>query len=156
MSTSPPPQASAQPSAPQPPPGPLEYSNAASRFVAHRAIPREIWPLAALVLLLLFNAFFTPGFFSFEIKNGRLYGTRSVALLDGAKNLSDLGTHFGGRFHEREARFLLDTEWARTAEDILDRRTKHGLHLTSAERAAFASWLAGLNEPAPAPMRTAT
>jgi ribose/xylose/arabinose/galactoside ABC-type transport system permease subunit len=27
------------------------------------------------VLLLLFNAFFTPGFFSFEVKNGRLYGT---------------------------------------------------------------------------------
>jgi simple sugar transport system permease protein len=43
--------------------------------VATRAIPREIWPLAALALLLLFNAFFMPGFFAFELKNGRLYGT---------------------------------------------------------------------------------
>jgi hypothetical protein len=39
---------------------------------------------------------------------------------------------------------------------MLDRRTKHGLHLTAAERAAFMRWLAGLNEPAPAPMRAAT
>ena len=87
---------------------------------------------------------------------GRLYGTRAAALLEGAKSLSDLGTHFGAKFYEREARFLLRTEWARTVEDMLDRRTKHGLHLTAAERAAFARWLAGLNEPAPAPMRAAT
>ena len=87
---------------------------------------------------------------------GRLYGTRAVALLEGAENMSDLDTHFGGRFYEREARFLLDTEWARTAEDILDRRTKHGLHLSGAERAVFARWLAGLDQPVQAPMRAAT
>ena len=87
---------------------------------------------------------------------GRLYGTRAAALLEGAKSLSDLGTHFGAKFYEREARFLLRTEWARTVEDMLDRRTKHGLHLTGAERETFARWLAGLNEPAPAPMRAAT
>ena len=79
-----------------------------------------------------------------------------MALLDGANSLSDLGTHFGAKLYEREARFLLRTEWARTAEDILDRRTKHGLHLTAAERATFARWLAGLNAPATAPMRAAT
>ena len=47
-------------------------------------------------------------------------------------------------FYEREARFLLRAEWARSAEDILDRRTKHGLHLSAGERAAFerlAVWL---------------
>ncbi len=87
---------------------------------------------------------------------GRLYGTRATTLLDGAKSLSDLGMHFGAKFYEREARFLLRTEWARTAEDVLDRRTKHGMHLTATERAAFTRWLAGLNEPAPAPMRAAT
>ena len=32
-------------------------------------------------------------------------------------------------------------EWARTAEDILTRRTKHGLFLTGDEKAAFADWL---------------
>jgi len=33
------------------------------------------WPLAALVIILLFNFFFTPGFFEIEIKDGRLTGS---------------------------------------------------------------------------------
>lgn len=32
------------------------------------------WALAALALLLIFNAIFTPGFFSLELREGRLYG----------------------------------------------------------------------------------
>jgi glycerol-3-phosphate dehydrogenase len=88
---------------------------------------------------------------------GRLYGTRAASLLAGAKAVADLGRHFGALFYEREARFLMRTEWARTAEDILERRTKHGLHLSAAERAAFEGWLQGLNETgAPAPLRAAT
>ena len=84
---------------------------------------------------------------------GRLYGTRAAELLEGAKSPADLGRHFGALFYEREARFLTRTEWARTAEDILDRRTKHGLHLSAAERGTFERWLQGLNEGAPAPLR---
>jgi glycerol-3-phosphate dehydrogenase len=74
---------------------------------------------------------------------GRLYGTRAEALLGKAQGLADLGQHFGALFYEREARFLLAEEWAETAEDILERRTKHGLHLRPAERRAFEAWLAG-------------
>ena len=48
---------------------------------------------------------------------------------------------FGSLFREREARFLIENEWALTAADILDRRTKHGLHMTPAERQAFTHWL---------------
>lgn len=33
------------------------------------------WPLIALALVLLFNFFFSNGFFQVEIKNGRLYGS---------------------------------------------------------------------------------
>jgi len=33
------------------------------------------WPLAALGLLLVFNLLATPGFFRFELKDGRLYGS---------------------------------------------------------------------------------
>ena len=40
-----------------------------------------------------------------------------------------------GCFSEEEVA-LLATE----AEDILERRTKHGLHLTDKERADFAAW----------------
>lgn len=67
----------------------------------------------------------------------RLYGTRADDLLGDALALSDLGQHFGGLLYEREASFLMRKEWARTAEDILERRTKHGLHLSPAEQAAF-------------------
>jgi D-erythritol 1-phosphate dehydrogenase len=70
----------------------------------------------------------------------RRYGTRAQELLRGASSLGELGRHFGGAFYEREAQFLIETEWATTAEDILMRRTKHGLHLTPSEREAFATW----------------
>ncbi|TMK46622.1 MAG: glycerol-3-phosphate dehydrogenase [Alphaproteobacteria bacterium] len=67
----------------------------------------------------------------------RLYGTRARELLGPARTCSDLGRHFGGDLYEREARYLRETEWATQAADVLDRRTKHGLHLTSGKRAAF-------------------
>jgi len=72
----------------------------------------------------------------------RQYGTRATALLDGAQNIAALGRHFGGRLYEREADFLIRSEWARTAEDVLTRRTKHHLHLTPRERDDFATWMA--------------
>ncbi|MDQ2694797.1 MAG: glycerol-3-phosphate dehydrogenase [Pseudomonadota bacterium] len=79
----------------------------------------------------------------------RRYGTRARRIVQGAKSLADLGTHFGGHCHERELRYLVDEEWAEEAEDVLWRRTKHGLHLTPAERDAVGRWLAQ-NVPAAA------
>jgi glycerol-3-phosphate dehydrogenase len=71
----------------------------------------------------------------------RLYGTRIDAVLGSAASLADLGRHFGGLLYEQEARYLREIEWAQTAEDILLRRTKHGLHLDQAARENFANWL---------------
>ena len=71
----------------------------------------------------------------------RLYGTRAEALLGQARGPGDLGRHFGGLLYEREAGFLMDQEWAETADDILLRRTKHHLHLTPSERDDFEAWL---------------
>jgi glycerol-3-phosphate dehydrogenase len=73
----------------------------------------------------------------------RRYGTRAAELLMGSISLSSLGRHFGGTLYEREARFLIDEEWAVTAEDILSRRTKHALHLSDEEKAGFEAWMAG-------------
>ncbi|EAS50833.1 erythritol phosphate/glycerol-3-phosphate dehydrogenase [Aurantimonas manganoxydans SI85-9A1] len=72
----------------------------------------------------------------------RLYGTRTSVLLASATRLSDLGRHFGGHLYAREIDYLVRTEWAKTAEDILDRRTKHGLDLTKDERRAVRDHLA--------------
>jgi len=67
--------------------------------------------------------------------------------------------------HEAELHYLQEHEWARSAEDVLWRRTKLGLHYGPAERAAVAAWCAAhwsdLAAPAPgtadaAPNRTET
>ena len=73
----------------------------------------------------------------------RCYGTEADRLLQGARGLEDLGPCFGGLFYAREARWHIDEEWATTAEDMLFRRTKHGVFLTEAERAAFQDWVQG-------------
>lgn len=46
-----------------------------------------LWPLLALGLLLAFNALFTPGFFSLEVKAGRLYGV-PVDILNHASRVA--------------------------------------------------------------------
>ena len=78
----------------------------------------------------------------------RRYGTRAEDLLGGANSVGDLGRPFGGSLFEREARFLATDEWASDADDVLDRRTKHGLHLTESERASFAEWFRMLTSQA--------
>ena len=72
---------------------------------------------------------------------GRCYGTEAERLLAGAGAIADLGRHFGGLFYEQEAKWLRAHEWARATDDILLRRTKHGLFLTDAQKAAFADWM---------------
>jgi glycerol-3-phosphate dehydrogenase len=70
----------------------------------------------------------------------RLYGTRAIGMLDGATSLADMGRHFGGKLYEREVEHLVANEWARTANDILTRRTKHYLHMSKDEKRAFQAW----------------
>jgi glycerol-3-phosphate dehydrogenase len=60
----------------------------------------------------------------------RLYGTRAHAILGAAKSTADLGRHFGADVYEAEIRYLMQNEWARSADDVLWRRTKRGLRLT--------------------------
>jgi glycerol-3-phosphate dehydrogenase len=69
------------------------------------------------------------------------YGTRGWALLEGCQRLADLGEHFGAGLYTREVDYLVHTEWARTAEDILWRRTKLGLFMDSDGRQALAQYL---------------
>ena len=74
----------------------------------------------------------------------RLYGTRAGDLLGLARSVSDLGRHFGADLYEAEVRYLIANEWAMTAEDILWRRTKRGLRLTSGEATELDEFMKGL------------
>ena len=70
------------------------------------------------------------------------YGTRAAKLLGTAKSMADLGQSFGATLTESEVRYLMSVEWARTAEDIVWRRSKLGLRLSPAEIAAIDDWIA--------------
>ena len=63
----------------------------------------------------------------------RNYGTCMETLLKGCQSMDDLGHHFGGLLYEKEVDYLLQYEWAQTAEDILWRRSKKGLQLSQEE-----------------------
>ena len=59
----------------------------------------------------------------------RAYGTEARTLLGVASSTADLGEDFGAGLTARELDYLAATEWARTAEDVLFRRSKLGLHV---------------------------
>jgi glycerol-3-phosphate dehydrogenase len=69
------------------------------------------------------------------------YGTRAAKWLGAAKSLADLGKSFGATLTESEVRYLMSAEWACTAEDIVWRRSKLGLRLSSAEIAEIDDWI---------------
>jgi glycerol-3-phosphate dehydrogenase len=70
------------------------------------------------------------------------YGTRTERLLEGVRTSEDLGEHFGGGLHAREVDYLVANEWAQTAEDILFRRSKLGLHVDSSATGRLTFYLA--------------
>lgn len=72
----------------------------------------------------------------------RAYGTDARHLLGDANRAEDLGALFGATLTARELDWLRDREWARTAEDVLWRRSKLGLRLTEGETAAVSDWMA--------------
>ncbi len=75
---------------------------------------------------------------AYLVRLARRHGTLAADLLDGACTESALGRNFGGGLYEIELRYLIEHEWAREADDVLWRRTKCGLHMSAAERAAVA------------------
>jgi glycerol-3-phosphate dehydrogenase len=74
----------------------------------------------------------------------RRHGSLSREVLGDARDMADLGTDFGGGLHAREVDYLVAYEWAHTAEDVLWRRTKCGLHMEERERDAVAEYMVGL------------
>lgn len=77
----------------------------------------------------------------------RLYGTRARTLLGQARSRADLGRDFGGDLYEAEVRYLMQHEWAMTAEDILWRRTKRGLHLVPEQVEALGQFMQDIGGP---------
>lgn len=78
----------------------------------------------------------------------RLYGTRAFAMLGDAGSLAELGEQFGHGLTAAEVDYLVQTEWARSADDILWRRTKLGLHFTPEQALRLQAFLLERTIPA--------
>ncbi|RKF14110.1 glycerol-3-phosphate dehydrogenase [Roseovarius spongiae] len=75
----------------------------------------------------------------------RAYGTEARDVLGGAKAAADLGRDFGATLTEAEARWMMTREYARTAEDMVWRRTRLGLRLSADQIAAIDTWIEAQN-----------
>jgi glycerol-3-phosphate dehydrogenase len=62
------------------------------------------------------------------------YGTRVDTVLKTVKQPADLGLRFGDDLTVPEVHYLMDKEWARTADDVLWRRSKLGLRFSDTQR----------------------
>jgi glycerol-3-phosphate dehydrogenase len=69
------------------------------------------------------------------------YGTRMAQILNDAQRLADLGEDFGAGLTGAEVDYLVRHEWARSAEDVLWRRTKLGLVLPAEGKRELARYL---------------
>jgi glycerol-3-phosphate dehydrogenase len=71
----------------------------------------------------------------------RAYGTLMPAVVAGATSMEELGEHFGSNLHAREVDYLINREWARTADDVLWRRSKLGLRVSAEDKARLARYM---------------
>jgi glycerol-3-phosphate dehydrogenase len=76
------------------------------------------------------------------------YGTRLDRVIGDAKRREDIAPFFGP-LSSAEVRYLMKHEWARTADDVLWRRSKLGLQLGKVEKEALARFMTQFSAHSP-------
>lgn len=71
----------------------------------------------------------------------RSYGTKVWQLLGDAKTVEDMGPQFGGSLTGREVEYLMQNEWAQTAQDVVWRRSKLGIRMSEDQIANLDKWM---------------
>jgi glycerol-3-phosphate dehydrogenase len=69
------------------------------------------------------------------------HGSLWHEAIGGANKLEELGETVGDLISRREVDYMVAHEWVCTAEDLLWRRTKLGLHLSAEDQAKIATWI---------------
>lgn len=84
----------------------------------------------------------------------RQYGLLCHKFLANKQGIDTLGEHFGASLYQAEVDYLIKHEWAMTVDDVIWRRTKQGLRLSSSQKQHLESYiLAKVNgEAAPTSM----
>jgi glycerol-3-phosphate dehydrogenase len=77
------------------------------------------------------------------LRLAKAYGERVFRLLGSAQSLGELGEDFGCGLTRQELNYLIAEEWARTADDVLWRRSKLGLHMTPGQQERVARAMGG-------------
>ncbi len=69
------------------------------------------------------------------------YGTQATEMLQGITAVKQMGKNFGSGLTEIEVKWLMEKEWAQTADDVVWRRSKLGLHLTKRQVTTLNTWM---------------
>ena len=72
------------------------------------------------------------------------YGTRVENVLNEASSIDDLGQRFGADLTAAEVRYLMEREWARSADDVLWRRSKLGLRFDATQHVRLEDFMAAV------------
>ena len=67
------------------------------------------------------------------------YGSRLYLILQNTSSISDLGTAYAAGLYQKEIDYLIEHEWAKSAADILWRRTKLGLFFSVSDTEKLAA-----------------
>jgi glycerol-3-phosphate dehydrogenase len=70
------------------------------------------------------------------------HGALATTVLDNARGPADLGEDFGAELTAREVDYFVVNEWARSATDVLWRRSKCGLSMSGAQRERVEAYVA--------------
>ncbi|WP_369026912.1 glycerol-3-phosphate dehydrogenase [Qipengyuania sp. RANM35] len=112
-----------------------------SGWTGHEALPGGDFPTDGADDLCAKLAGRYPFFDPMTIRRiAKSYGRLAFEIFAEANAMSDCGIDFGHGLTQREVDYLRAREWARTAEDILWRRTKLGLRLSPGQQATLGNY----------------
>lgn len=69
------------------------------------------------------------------------YGTNTELFLAHCKDITSMGRQFASGLYQVELNYLIEHEWAHSADDVLLRRTKLGLVVSDAQRSEISSYI---------------
>ena len=76
----------------------------------------------------------------------RAYGSEAMEIIGDAADAAGMGRDFGAGLTACEVDWLMDREYARTAEDVVWRRSKLGLRLTADQIADLDGWMSARHD----------
>lgn len=118
------------------------FDNLPGDWTAGVALPGGDFPVLGvddLITKLQSDYSFLDGFWAKRLI--RAYGTQAWAVLGDAKTATDLGKDFGATLRAREAKWLMEKEYACTGDDVVWRRSKLGLRMTKQQITGLNKWM---------------